>query len=68
MFDVDAALDTRRPIREACLGASMVCEPASASQAGFSSSVRGLPADRILWSRGEVIALRRRGAGRSHGS
>ena len=65
MFDVDAALDSRRRVHETCPGASTAREQASASPAGYSCSVRGLPAERVLWSRGEVIALRRRGAGRS---
>ena len=65
MFDVDAALDTRRPVRETCPGASTAREQASASPDGYSCSVRGLPAERVLWSRGEVIALRRRRARRS---
>ena len=61
MFDLDAALDPR-PNREACRSMSASCERASASSGTYA--VRGLPADRILWSRGEVIALRRRAPGR----
>jgi hypothetical protein len=65
MFDVDAALDSRRAVREACSGALMACEQASAGPVGSPRPVRRLSADRVLWSRGEVIALRRRRGERS---
>ena len=61
MFDVDATLDSRRAVRETCLGTSTVCQQGSGRPADYPSSVPGLPEDRVLWSRGEVIALRRRG-------
>lgn len=58
MFDADVGLDRRRPTREGHL----CCRAAEIDAAEVQPcSVGRLPAERVLWSRGDVIALRRRG-------